>query len=119
MTCRTSATACCCSNASRVSVDQPGVLDRDDRLVGKGADQLDLPLGERLDPLRRERNDADRLAFAQQRHAEHRADLSTLIVSGTVYSGIGREVGDVDDPPLQQQRAQSRCRGPGQKTDLA
>jgi hypothetical protein len=30
---------------------QPRVLDRDHRLVGEGADQLDLPLGERLDPL--------------------------------------------------------------------
>ena len=24
---------------------KPGVLDRDDRLIGKGADQFDLPLG--------------------------------------------------------------------------
>ena len=34
--------------------EQPRVLDRDDRLVGEGAHQLDLPLGERLDPLPRE-----------------------------------------------------------------
>ena len=34
--------------------EQPRVLDRDDRLVGKGAHQFDLPLGERLDPLPRE-----------------------------------------------------------------
>jgi hypothetical protein len=27
--------------------EQPRVLHRDDRLVGKGAHQLDLPLGER------------------------------------------------------------------------
>ena len=31
---------------------QPRVLHRDDRLIGKGAHQLDLPLGERLDPPR-------------------------------------------------------------------
>ena len=31
---------------------QPRILDRDDRLVGEGADQLDLPLAERLDPMR-------------------------------------------------------------------
>ncbi len=29
--------------------EQPRVLDRDDRLVGEGAHQLDLPVGERLD----------------------------------------------------------------------
>ena len=30
---------------------QPRILDRDDRLVGKGPHQFDLSLGERLDPL--------------------------------------------------------------------
>ena len=49
---------------------QPRVLDRDHRLIGEGADKFDLPVGERLDPLAREHDDADRLAFAQQRHAE-------------------------------------------------
>ena len=32
---------------------QPRVLDRDHRLIGEGADELDLPVGERLDPLAR------------------------------------------------------------------
>ena len=31
--------------------NQPGVFDRDDSQVGEGRDQLDLPLGECLDPL--------------------------------------------------------------------
>src|SRR6516165_2235541 len=30
--------------------EQPRILDRDDRLVGKGAHQLDLPLSEQFDP---------------------------------------------------------------------
>ena len=42
------------SSRSRVRslqfTEQPRVLDRDDRLVGKGAHQFDLPLGERLAP---------------------------------------------------------------------
>ncbi len=37
MTCSTSAVAVCCSSASRVSVMQPRVLHRDDRLGGEGA----------------------------------------------------------------------------------
>ena len=49
---------------------QPRILDRDHRLIGEGADKFDLPVGKRLDPLAREQDDADRLAFAQQRHAE-------------------------------------------------
>ena len=28
--------------------EQPGILDGDDRLIGEGADEFDLPLGERL-----------------------------------------------------------------------
>jgi hypothetical protein len=44
---------------------EPRILHRDDRLVGKGAHQLDLPLGERLDPRAGEHDDTDRLAFAQ------------------------------------------------------
>ena len=49
---------------------QPRILDRDHRLIGEGADEVDLAAGEWLDPLTREQNDPDRLAFAQQRHSE-------------------------------------------------
>ncbi len=44
---------------------QPRVLDRNDRLVGKGPDELDLFFAERLDPVAREHDDADRLTLAQ------------------------------------------------------
>ena len=47
MTCNTSAVAVCCSNASRVSVDQPRVLHRDDRLRREILQQRDLLVGER------------------------------------------------------------------------
>ncbi len=52
--------------------EQPRILDRDDRLVGKGAHQFDLPLGEQLDPLPREIDRADHGSFAQQRHPKVR-----------------------------------------------
>src|SRR6516162_4251858 len=45
--------------------DQPRILDCDHRLIGEGAHQLDLPLGERLDPLPHHRKRADELAFTQ------------------------------------------------------
>src|SRR6516165_5849334 len=38
---------------------QARVLDRNDGLVGKGAHQLDLPLGKRLNPLAPESDDTD------------------------------------------------------------
>ena len=50
---------------------QPRILHRDDRLVGKGAHQLDLPLGERLDPLPCQTNRADHGSLAQQRHPKY------------------------------------------------
>jgi hypothetical protein len=45
--------------------DQPRVLHRDDRLIGKGSNEFDLPIAERFDPLARQRDDADRLPLAQ------------------------------------------------------
>ena len=47
--------------------EQPRILDRDDRPVGKGAHQFDLPLGVRLDPLPREIDRAENLPLAQER----------------------------------------------------
>jgi hypothetical protein len=63
ITSKISAVAVCCSKASRVS-DQPSVFDGDDRLIGKGADQFDLPLGERRDPETGETDCPDHLTFA-------------------------------------------------------
>ena len=73
ITCNTSAVAVCCSSASRCSVDQPRVLDRDHRLIGEGPDEFDLPIGERLDTLARQHDGSDRLTFAQQRDAKRRS----------------------------------------------
>ena len=48
MTFSTSAVAVCCCSDSAQLVEQPCVLDSDDRLVGKGAHQLDLLFGKWL-----------------------------------------------------------------------
>ena len=55
-------------------VEQARVLDRDHGLVGEGPHQVDVGLGERLDPAAQQRDHADRLAVAQHRHREHRAE---------------------------------------------
>jgi hypothetical protein len=59
--------------ASLQFAEQPRVLDRDDRLVGKGAHQFDLPLAERLDAFPIEVDRAQHLPVAQQRHPENRS----------------------------------------------
>ena len=51
MTLSTSAVAVCCCSDSSQFVEQPCVLDRDDRLRGEVVDQLDLLFGERPDLL--------------------------------------------------------------------
>ena len=52
-------------------LEQPGIVDRDHGLVGEGGNELDLAIAEWLDLGTPERNDADRLAVAQQRHGQH------------------------------------------------
>ena len=49
MTLSTSAVAVCCCRLVAQFVEQPGVLDGDDSLVGKGRHQFDLLVGERRD----------------------------------------------------------------------
>jgi hypothetical protein len=52
-------------------VEQPHVLDRNHRLIGKGGEQLDLALGERTHRTPRQREHADRCSFPHKRHGNH------------------------------------------------
>jgi len=56
------------AGASLQFAEQPRILHRDDRLIGKGAHQFDLPLGERLHSVPPETDRAEHLPLAQQRH---------------------------------------------------
>ncbi len=49
-------------------VKQADILNRDHRLVGEGGDQLDLPVGERLDRPPSQADDPDHHPVAQQWH---------------------------------------------------
>src|SRR5262249_41044491 len=76
--------------------EQPRVLHRDDRLVGKGTHQLDLPLRERPNPLPSQIDDADRLALAQQWHAEQRSDFGERKCFRELVFRVCRDIDDLN-----------------------
>ena len=57
-------------------VEQARVLDRDDRLIGKGRDQRDLLFGERLDIGPSEEEAANDGTLTEKRHRQHRTKLA-------------------------------------------
>ena len=78
MTCNTSAVAVCCSSASRVSVDQPRVLHRDDRLRREVLQQRDLLVRERADFLAVDVRMPEQRIVLPQRHAKQRANAAEI-----------------------------------------
>ena len=62
---------CCCSRFAQL-VEQPRVLDGDDRLGGEVLDQLDLLVGERPHLLAVDDDRADQLVFLEHRHSNVR-----------------------------------------------
>src|SRR5262249_29030346 len=70
--------------------EQPHVLDRNHSLVGRGGHQLDLLVGEGLNPLARKRDHADRHLLAQQRPLNTVRLFPSPWVSGMSYSGSAR-----------------------------
>ncbi len=77
MTFSTSEVAVCCSSASleivralAQLVEQPRVLDGDDRLIGEILHQLDLLVGERPHFLAVDDDNANQLVFLEHRHGE-------------------------------------------------
>ena len=105
MTCSTSAVAVCCAKASRVSVKEPCVLDRDDRLIGDGRDQRDLLLGERLDARAAECDDADQRILADQRYPQHCPLKAELDRFGPGVFEVGRRVLDMHRTPFERRPA--------------
>ena len=86
-------------------LEQPHVLDRDHRLVGEGLDQLDLLVGERPHLRARQREDADRLALAQQRHAEDGAEAAEPLRLAKRVFRIGSARRECGRPCLRAARA--------------
>jgi hypothetical protein len=80
--------------------DQPCVLDRNDGLIGEGADKFNLPIGEWRNLLSREGNNADRRVLAHQRHAQNRTRLPQSDRFAQGIFRISGDVGDLHNPPL-------------------
>jgi len=97
MTCNTSAVGGLLLQGLARFGQEPRILDCNDRLVGKGAHQLDLTLGERLHPLASERQHPDRFALSQERHAQ-RAALFPNCNGVSRIIRIGGHVINVDRP---------------------
>jgi len=88
------------NSACRWRISSPRVLDRDDGLVGKGAYQLDLPLGERLHPLPVQRNRAEHGPLAQQRHPECGSSPGRHSLRHREVR-VSADVGDLHDPAFE------------------
>src|SRR5262249_19931582 len=90
-------------------VEQPHVLDRDQRLVGKSGDELDLPVRERLDVIALQADDGDHYAVAQQRNPEHGAIAADLLGLQHVVLGISHAIRQVNRFSLNRGSADQRA----------
>src|SRR5262249_55007991 len=77
-------------------VEKPGVLDRDDSLVGQGGEQLNLPLREGLNLGAGHYQYPDRVAFPQKRKAQQRAKTPNSLGFKQVGIGVGQGVGNLN-----------------------
>ena len=103
MTSSTSEVAvCCCSELGQIVgarlnfVEQARVLDGDNRLVGEGFEQFDVPFGEGTDLIAGDENRSDRCAIAQHRHRKD-ASPSARLGEVTRVLQISQHVLDLDD----------------------
>ena len=120
MTRRISLVAVCCSRASvsarlRASelLEQPHVLDRDDRLLGEGLEQLDLLVGEGPGSARADDDHADRRA---RRAASGRRDAAVSARARAtrvrITRGSSLDVGDRGRPRRSSTARPDESRGP-------
>ena len=89
---------------------QPRVLDRDHGLIGEGADEFDLPVGEWLDPAPPQTDDPDGYAVAQQRHAQQRVYAADPRVVLRFVERIGPGIGNMHRPTFAGPRGRPACR---------
>ena len=86
-------------------IEQAHVFDGNRRLIGKGLNQLDLFVGERVHLRARQRQDADRHALAQHRHGEYGAKMTEPLRVGKAIVRVGQHVGDMDEFAFEQRAA--------------
>ena len=83
-------------------VEQPGILDRDRRLIGERHNELDLLVGERSHLGAQQCKDADCRSLALHRHAKHGAVIGDLLPFDKGVVGIGLHIGNMDDGAFKQ-----------------
>ena len=108
MTRSTSDVAVCCSSrlaqfarALLLGLEQPGILDRNYRLVGKCRRKLDLLVCEGVHFMPMECKDADRRSVAQQGHAKIGPETECLLIADRGVFGVGEHVRDMTSFALQ------------------
>src|SRR5262249_41014213 len=82
-------------------VEQPHVLDGDDRLVGKGLEQLDLLIGERPYVSAQQSDRTDWYTFTQQRCAQPSPVAREPLHLCLLVFWVGEHVGDLDRSAFQ------------------
>ena len=99
MTLSTSAVAVCCCSEFAQLVEQPGVLDGDDGLVGEVLHQLDLLVGERTNLLAIDADRADQLVLLEHRHGKTavRSPRADVADEQRIAFQVGRFRRDIDD----------------------
>src|SRR5262249_52375913 len=116
MICNTSEVAVCRSRASlssRVrccSASNSRTFSIDQRLIGKGRDQLNLLVGERLHDGARQHDHTDRHVLPQQRDAEDGAKAAAVACHAQRVFRVGQGVYDMNRAPLDRGAAAHRTR---------
>ena len=90
-------------------IEQGNIADRDDSLVRKRCNKLDLPPSEGLHPPAGQDEHAYHFSRANERHTESRALPRKSRRFGKRIFGVDRNIGDLDGPPLENGAA---CHGP-------
>src|SRR6266480_3850815 len=85
--------------------EQANVLDRNHCLVGEGGDQLDLPLGERINPGTCQKQNPDRSSLTQERNTERGAIVSDQYEAAQIILRISLNIEDVNRFCLKQSPA--------------
>ncbi len=86
-------------------IEQPDVLDGNDRLVGKRGDQLDLLLAERLGLGFGDKDHAGDLAITQQGRAQRGAKATDLLRVAASKVRVGQHVRNMHDTRFQRASA--------------
>jgi hypothetical protein len=83
-------------------IEQPHVLDRYHRLVGKGGHQLDFLGAERPHGGAGQDEHADRRSFAQQRNPQRGTETAKPLALEEAVFRIGQDVGNVRNGAFEQ-----------------